>query len=295
MVSMRIARLARSMKVLHATKALYSTKALHSTKALRSMKALRPLPRLALVGFLLLPVGLILLPMGVGGVVPPQSQPDKMAAQTGASFRPGDIVGEEVVARRGVSSFFSVSKISDSVFERMRGRSYKEGCRVAREDLRYLLCLHKDAQGRSIVGEMVVNRAIANDVLEILRKLYDAHYPIERMRLIDDYGADDERSMAANNSSAFNYRITTGSTKLSAHARGLAVDINPLYNPCRRTVGGKVVVEPRQGRKYLQREAKFPYKIAKGDLCYRLFTARGFVWGGNWRTVKDYQHFEIRK
>lgn len=177
----------------------------------------------------------------------------------------------------------------------MRGRSYKEGCRVAREDLRYLLCLHKDAQGRSIVGEMVVNRAIANDVLEILRKLYDAHYPIERMRLFDDYGADDERSMAANNSSAFNYRITTGSTKLSAHARGLAVDINPLYNPCRRTVGGKVVVEPRQGRKYLQREAIFPYKIVKGDLCYRLFTARGFVWGGNWRTVKDYQHFEIRK
>lgn len=259
------------------------------------MKALRPLPRLALVGFLLLPVGLILLPVGVGGVVPPQSQPGKMAAQTGATFRPGDIVGEEVVARRGVGSFFSVSKISDSVFERMRGRSYKEGCRVAREDLRYLLCLHKDAQGRSIVGEMVVNRAIANDVLEILRKLYDAHYPIERMRLIDDYGADDQRSMAANNSSAFNYRITTGSTKLSAHARGLAVDINPLYNPCRRTVGGKVVVEPRQGRKYLQREAKFPYKIVKGDLCYRLFTARGFVWGGNWRTVKDYQHFEIRK
>lgn len=227
---MRIARLARSMKVLHATKALYSTKALHS------MKALRPLPRLALVGFLLLPVGLILLPVGVGGVVPPQSLPGKMAAQTGATFRPGDIV-----------------------------------------------------------GEMVVNRAIANDVLEILRKLYDAHYPIERMHLIDDYGADDQRSMAANNSSSFNYRITTGSTKLSAHARGLAVDINPLYNPCRRTVGGKVVVEPRQGRKYLQREAKFPYKIAKGDLCYRLFTARGFIWGGNWRTVKDYQHFEIRK
>ena len=131
MVSMQIARLARSMKVLHATKALHatkvlhSTKALYSTKALRSMKAIRPLPRLALVGFLLLPVDLILLPMGVGGVVPPQSLPGKMAAQTGATFRPGDIVGEEVVARRGVSSFFSVSKISDSVFERMRGRSYK--------------------------------------------------------------------------------------------------------------------------------------------------------------------------
>lgn len=263
MVSMQIARLARSMKVLHATKVLHSTKALYSTKALRYMKALRPLPRLALVGFLLLPVDLILLPMGVGGVVPPQSLPGKMAAQTGATFRPGDIVGEEVVARRGVSSFFSGSKINDSVFERMRGRSYKEGCRVAREDLRYLLCLHKDAQGRSIVGEMVVNRAIANDVLEILRKLYDAHYPIERMRLIDDYGADDERSMAANNSSAFNYRITTGSTKLSAHARGLAVDINPLYNPCRRTVGGKVVVEPRKGGNTCSAKPNFPTRSSR--------------------------------
>ena len=107
MVSMQIARLARSMKVLHATKAL------HSTKALRSMKALRPLPRLALVGFLLLPVGLILLPMGVGGVVPPQSLPGKMAAQTGATFRPGDIVGEEVVARRGV---YSSAKIRNKDF-----------------------------------------------------------------------------------------------------------------------------------------------------------------------------------
>lgn len=92
MVSMQIARLARSMKVLHATKALHatkvlhSTKALYSTKALRSMKAIRPLPHLALVGFLLLPVDLILLPMGVGGVVPPQSLPGKMAAQTGATF-----------------------------------------------------------------------------------------------------------------------------------------------------------------------------------------------------------------
>ena len=261
---------------------------LRTIKVLRSIKALRPLPQLVLAGLLLLPVG-------VAGIGPLQDQSDKTATRPEATFRPGDIVREEVVARRGVGSFFSVSKISDPVFERMKGRSYKEGCRVAREDLRYLLCLHKDAQGRSIVGEMVVNRAIADDVLAILRKLYDARYPIERMRLIDDYDADDERSMADNNSSAFNYRVTNGSTILSAHAKGMAVDINPLYNPCRRTVRGKVVVEPRQGRKYLQREAQFPYKIVRGDLCYRLFTARGFVWGGNWRTVKDYQHFEIKK
>lgn len=208
---------------------------------------------------------------------------------------PGDTVAEAEIARRGVDAYFSVSEISDDVFRRMRGKSYKEGCRVARADLRYLRCLHTDTAGRSIVGEMVVNKAIADDVLAILRELYAARYPIERMRLIDDYGADDERSMAANNSSAFNYRAVTGSAKLSAHSRGMAVDINPLYNPCRRTLRGRMVVEPLAGKRYVDRRASFSYKIVRGDLCHRLFTEHGFLWGGDWRTVKDYQHFEVKR
>ena len=220
---------------------------------------------------------------------------DPTAAQQPQGYQPGDIVPDEVVARRGVGAFFSVSEIGDEVFRRMRGRSYKEGCPVARGDLRYLRCLHTDTAGRSLVGEMVVHKAIADDVLDILRKLYNARYPIGRMRLIDDYDADDERSMADNNSSAFNYRPVAGSSKLSAHSRGMAVDINPLYNPCRRTRGGTVIVEPRAGRKYTDRQRKFAYTIEQGDLCYRLFTERGFRWGGDWRTVKDYQHFEIQK
>ena len=221
--------------------------------------------------------------------------PAPTAAQQPQVYQPGDTVPDEVVAQRGAGAFFSVAEIGDEVFRRMQGRSYKEGCAVARGELRYLRCLHTDTTGRSLVGEMVVNRAIADDVLDILRQLYAARYPIGRMRLIDDYDADDERSMTDNNSSAFNYRPVAGSSKLSAHSRGMAVDINPLYNPCRRTHGRKVVVEPRAGRRYTDRQRKFAYKIERGDLCHRLFTERGFRWGGDWRTVKDYQHFEIQK
>ena len=114
------------------------------------------------------------------------------------------------------------------------------------------------------------------------------------MRLIDNYEADDELSMRDNNSSAFNFRFISHTTKVSKHGLGLAVDINTLYNPYTKTLrDGTRIVEPATGEPYLDREASFPYKIVRGDLCWRLFTERGFTWGGDWTSVKDYQHFEL--
>lgn len=188
---------------------------------------------------------------------------------------------------------FSIQEISDSVFARMQGKSFPNHCTVARSDLRYLQMLHIDAEGRTHQGEMVCNKAIAEDVLEIFQELYRQKYPIERMRLIDDYDADDERSMRDNNTSAFCYRVVEGSRVLSKHAQGLAVDVNTLYNPCVRTrKNGMVLVQPSTANAYTNRQRKFKYKIERGDLLYRLFTERGFHWGGNWKSVKDYQHFE---
>ena len=188
---------------------------------------------------------------------------------------------------------FSISEIPDEIWEKIQGKSYGEGCPVAREELRYLTVLHVDAAGETHPGEMIVNAQIAEDVLEILRELYQAGYPIEKIRLVEEYGADDETSMEDNNSSCFNYRPITGSTRISRHGLGLAVDINPLYNPCTRVVDGERICEPANGWDYLDREADFPYKITEGDLCWQLFTERGFTWGGSWTSVKDYQHFEI--
>ena len=188
--------------------------------------------------------------------------------------------------------FFS-QPIPDSVFQRMQGRSWPEGCTIRRADLRYLRLSHYDAEKRQHVGEMVCNKAIADDLLDIFRELYRQQYPIQRIRLIDDYDASDERSMRDNNSSCFCYRRISGTTKLSKHAQGMAVDINTLYNPYVRTgKNGRRIVEPATATKYVDRRKSFPYKIVKGDLLHRLFLQHGFKWGGSWRTMKDWQHFE---
>ncbi|MBQ0073192.1 MAG: M15 family metallopeptidase [Prevotella sp.] len=164
-------------------------------------------------------------------------------------------------------------------------------------ELRYLRLLHRNFKGEIQVGEIVCNRRIATNLVEIFRQLYEVRYPIERMVLIDEYDADDNRSMTANNTSCFNFRFMTGSTtRVSLHGKGLAIDINPLYNPY---VSSRGNVSPAKGKPYAIR-TKGRHKaldniiIRRGDLCHRLFTNHGFSWGGAWSKIKDYQHFEKR-
>ena len=188
---------------------------------------------------------------------------------------------------------FTSSEIPDSVFVRMKGLSYPEDCTVPLADLRYLHLSHWTSIDSERVGEMVCNKAIAQDLLDIFRQLYEAHYIVESIRLIDDFNADDEASMRANNTSCFCYRHVAGSKSLSRHALGMAVDVNPLYNPCvRKGQDGKQMVQPATAKAYTNRGRRFPYKIDSKDLCYRLFVAHNFRWGGAWRSLKDYQHFE---
>lgn len=188
---------------------------------------------------------------------------------------------------------FFVSEIGEDILARMQGKSYPEDCPVPLDDLRYLHILHVNMEGETLEGEMVVNKDIAGDVLDILYQLYEAEYPIERVRLIDEYDADDETSMRDNNSSSFCYRTIAGSDKISKHGYGLAVDINTLYNPYVKVRDdGSMFIQPETAEPYIDREADFPYKIDETDLCYRLFTEKGFEWGGSWTSVKDYQHFE---
>lgn len=189
-------------------------------------------------------------------------------------------------------SWFKISEIGPDVFARIQGKSYKADCTVPLEELRYLTVAYVDGEGHDRKGEIICNVAIADDLLDIFRNLYAARYPIESIRLIDEFDADDVKSMQANNTSCFNFRKIAGSSKLSKHARGLAIDINPLYNPWVKTKGGKTSVSPNEGRPYVDRKKKFPYKIDEDDLCYKEFKAHGFVWGGSWSSIKDYQHFE---
>ena len=189
---------------------------------------------------------------------------------------------------------FCQEVISDSIFARIDGKSFKEDCTTPREDLRYLRVLHYNKVGEVLPGELICHKDIADDLLSIFRKLYKAQYPIERMVLIDEYDADDEASMRANNTSAFNFRKASGMRTLSKHSTGMAIDINPLYNPLVKHREGRTRVYPSNATPYIDRSQDFPYKIVKGDLCYRLFKKYGFSWGGDWKSSKDYQHFEKR-
>lgn len=188
---------------------------------------------------------------------------------------------------------FYCEEISDELFSRIYGKSFKEDCTVSRDELRYLHLLHKDLEGNTHGGEMIVNKYIADDVLEVFRQLYDADYPIEKIRLIDEYDADDELAMEDNNSSCFNFRFISHTTRVSKHGLGLAIDINTLYNPYTKVVDGERILEPVTAEEYLDRSKDFDYKIDENDLAYKLFTGIGMEWGGSWEDRKDYQHFEM--
>ena len=210
------------------------------------------------------------------------------------NYAPGQPVPENVIEKAGPDVFFYESPIPDGIFSIMDGKSFKSDCTTGRDELRYLRILHKNASGETLVGEIVCHRMISAALLEIFRELYDASYPVESVRLIDYYDADDEKSMEADNSSSFNFRRVAGSKHLSDHAYGLAIDINPFYNPYyKKYEDGHVLVQPVGGSPYLDRVASFPYKITEDDLCVRLFKEHGFEWGGDWQTCKDYQHFQL--
>ena len=130
----------------------------------------------------------------------------------------------------------------------MKGRSYKNDCTVRLSDLRYVRLLHYNFKGQVKLGELICNKSVSDDLVEIFRELFEHHYPIESVLLVDNFEANDEMSMRANNSSCFNYRVVKGSSKLSLHSQGRAIDINPLYNPCVRL--RTHTVQPATGRRY---------------------------------------------
>lgn len=215
-----------------------------------------------------------------------------LSANAQGFFRPGEVVTEPFIKVFGHELFFQVKPINDDVRAMMKERSMKNNT-VAVEDLRYLTVLHRDAEGNAILGEMVCAASIADDLVDIFKELFLANYPIEKMCLIDHYGGDDEASMRDNNTSCFNQRPITAGGRKSKHSYGLAVDINPKYNPYYKVrSSGKTIIRPKGSEVYVNRTAAFPYKITKGDLCYRLFKQHGFRWGGEWMSGKDYQHFE---
>ena len=190
-------------------------------------------------------------------------------------------------------SGFSISVVPENVFARMKGKSFKDNCTLPLSDLRYLKLLYCGFDDETHEGELVCSKYIAEAVLSIFEELYKAGYQIEKVRLVDEYDADDERAMSDNNSSGFNFRTISYSTQISKHGYGMAIDINTLYNPYVKMLNGRLNIEPANAGPYVDRTQDFPHKIDENDLCCKLFMQHGFEWGGSWDYAKDYQHFEM--
>ncbi len=169
----------------------------------------------------------------------------------------------------------------------MTGSSWRPGCPVGLDDLRLLELSYWDLDGVTRTGRLVVHRQQADAVLGAFRRLFEARFPIERMELVDAFGADDDASMAANNTSAFNCRTVSGTSSWSEHAYGHAVDVNPRFNPW-VTAGG---VDPPNGAEFVDRSQQRPGMIHEGDIVVQAFAAIGWTWGGTFSQAKDYQHF----
>ena len=208
-------------------------------------------------------------------------------------WKAGETIELESAQTFGLCNCFCVTRIPEQIWQQMQGKSFTANPHVGRHELRYIKALHWDIDGNIHLGEMVCHSTIAHELTDILRQLFDARYPIQQMRLPDIYEANDELQMSHNNSSCFCYRNIGKSQTLSKHARGLAVDLNPLYNPyVRKRANGSYDVRPKSARPYTNRNKPFSYKIERNDLAHKLFTTHGYQWGGAWRSLKDYQHFE---
>ena len=195
-----------------------------------------------------------------------------------------------LTAPAGAGEFDGSSEpIRDELRERIVGSSWHPGCPVGLGKLRLLRLDHIGFDGESRRGRLVVHERFDEEILAVFKRLYRLRFPIRRMELIDRYGADDHRSMNADNTSAFNCRVVAGTDRWSMHAYGKAIDINPIENPY---VSGSHV-SPPAGEPFADRSRDARGMVHRGDEVVEAFAERaGWGWGGSWRgSAKDYQHF----
>lgn len=200
----------------------------------------------------------------------------------------GSATAEDVIGPVEPSREVVGRSLPQATRQAMTGTSWRTGCPVGLDDLRLFETTHTDFEGRDRVGLLVVHRDAAAAVRPVLETIRDERIPIASMVLIEHFGGDDGRSMAANNTHGFNCRTIAGTSRWSQHAYGRAVDLNPVQNPYVRDGD----VQPDAGRAYLDRDDIRPGMFVEGHPVVEAFDAAGWTWGGRWQSLQDYHHFE---
>jgi hypothetical protein len=167
------------------------------------------------------------------------------------------------------------------------GATWNPACPVPLADLRYVTVSFQGFDGRPHTGELVVHQRVADQLVSVFARLHQASFPIEEMRLVTTADLGAPPTGDGNNTAAFVCRKARKQTRWSAHAYGLAVDLNPFQNPYRR---GDLVL-PELASAYLDRDRVRPGMIRPGDVVTKAFATIGWTWGGTWRSPTDSMHF----
>jgi len=219
------------------------------------------------------------------------AEPDRVgpnpAAIAAISTEDGSLKSSQP-ATEGQTFSFEAQALPPRIRQRVRGRSWHRGCPVTLDRLRFIRMNHWGFDHEVHDGVMIVNMTAVSAVRTAFGRLFAKRFPIRKMRLVEDYGADDFASIEADNTSSFNCRRATGSTRWSEHAYGRAIDINPIENPYVYANGTTV---HRASRTYLDRSRLRPGMALARRTLVNAFDAVGWRWGGRWSPVKDLQHF----
>lgn len=182
-----------------------------------------------------------------------------------------------------------ISAIPVAIQKTMKRYTWSEGCPVPLSDLSYLQLSYWGFDNKPHQGILIVNKQIAFETVQIFHQLFMIKFPIEKMQPLDFYQGNDMKSMADNNTVAFNCRVLTSDPRFfSKHSYGTAIDINPLINPYIRNG----VILPPQAIQYDPNNSDVKGRITRNSSTYKIFMKYGWQWGGNWQDIKDYQHFE---
>jgi hypothetical protein len=191
---------------------------------------------------------------------------------------------------------FSINEIPEARIKSMlKTKVWTSECLIPLERFKLLTVTYHDFDNKPQQGEIIVLDVVAEETIKIFKQLLDIKFPIYKIRLIDEYGGDDEASMEDNNSSCFNYRKIAGSSLLSIHGLGMAIDINPLQNPylVLDKANATIKVYPKEGMDFVNRNKDY---IGKVEPIVHIFKQYGFqAWGGNWGEPIDYHHFQVNR
>ena len=188
----------------------------------------------------------------------------------------------------------NIRLIDENYSKQMQGITYQKECPVSLDDLRIVNVKYLGFDDNEHFGDIVVHKDIALEVSKIFEELFAISYPIRKIFPIEKYNGDDFESIEDDNTSAFNCRLAEGSTKYSKHSYGKAIDINPLENPYVYKNG---TTSHKDSVKYLTRISSLESAENKAVLipssqAVQIFKKYGWKWGGDWKNIKDYQHFQ---